>query len=150
LDINKLLSAGDNYTCNIDTIAKAQNGGGADCPTLVGAAAINPGTPGQGRHWGTYDNFQIGSDGYYHETDNPDRVAVSDYFVARSGIDGDHKPSTWWTSDRTAKLTVDTSFRDEYTGQVGINFNRKSWAARGLRNAKPHSELFVVADADVK
>jgi hypothetical protein len=149
LDIRKLLSAGDGYTCNIDTLAKAQNGGGADCPTLVGAAAINPGTPGQGPHWGTYDNFAIGSDGYYHETDNPARVAVSDYFVARSGIDGDHKVNMV-NIGPDGKLTVDTAFRDEYTGQVGINFNRKSWPHGDFGNAKPHSELFVVADADVK
>ncbi len=149
LDIRRLLSDGDTYTCNIDTVAKAQNGGGADCPTLVGAAAINPGTSGQGPHWGSYDNFRLGSDGYYHETDNPDRVAVSDYFVARSGIDGDHKVNMVDLGP-DGKLTVDTSFRDEYTGQVGINFNRKSWPHGDFGNAKPHSELFVVADADVK
>lgn len=148
LDIRKLLSDGDGYTCDIDTVAKAQNGGGADCPTLAGAAAINPGQTGQGPHWGAYDNFQVGSDGYYHETDNPDRVAVSDYFVARSGIDGDHKVNIVNVGP-DGRLTVDSSFRDEYTGQVGINFNRKSWPHGDFGNAKPHSELFVVADADV-
>ncbi|AHH99720.1 hypothetical protein [Kutzneria albida] len=149
LDISKLLAAGDNYTCTIDTKAKAENGGGGDCPTLAGAAAINPGKPGQGPHWGTYDNFQLGGDGFYHETDQPGRVAVSDYFVARSGLDGDHKV-TMVDLGKDGKLTVDTAFRDENSGQVGINFNRKSWPHGDFGNAKPHSELFVVADADVK
>jgi hypothetical protein len=149
LDISKLLADGADYTCDIDTLAKARNGGGGDCPTLAGAAAINPGQSGQGPHWGTYDNFQLGSDGFYHETDEPSRVAVSDYFVARSGIDGDHKINMVNVGP-DGELTVDTSFRDEYTGQVGINFNRKSWPHGDFGNAKPHSELFVVADDDLK
>ena len=149
LDISKLLADGTSYSCDITTLPQAQHGGGGDCPTLAGDTAINPGTPSGGPHWGTLDNFQLGSDGYYHETTQPTRLAASDYFVARTGIDGDHK--IWMVDiNPDGSLSVDTSFRDEFTGQPGINFNRTSWPHGNFGNAKPHSELFVVADSDVR
>jgi hypothetical protein len=149
LDIQKLLAAGDNYKGAIDTKLKAQQGGGDDLPTVVGAAPINPGTPGAGPHWGAYDNFVLGKDDFYHETDQPQHLAVSNYFVARSGLDGDHKVNLL-NLGQDGKISVDQNFRDEFTGQVGINFNRKSWPHGAFGNAKPHSELFVVADHDLK
>ncbi len=152
LDIQKLLAAGDkveNIQGRIDTKEKSQQGGGGDLPTVVGAAAINPGTPGGGPHWGAYDNFVLGDDGFYRETDKPQHLAVSNYFVARSGLDGDHKVNLLNLGE-DGKLAVDQHFRDEFTGQVGINFNRKTWPHGSFGNAKPHSELFVVADADLK
>jgi hypothetical protein len=149
LDIQKLLAAGDNYKGAIDTKLKAQQGGGDDLPTVVGAAPINPGTPGAGPHWGAYDNFVLGKDDFYHETDQPQHLAVSNYFVARSGLDGDHKVNLL-NLGQDGKISVDQNFRDEFTGQVGINFNRKSWPHGAFGNAKPHSELFVVADNDLK
>lgn len=149
LDISKLLAAGDDYQCTIDTLAKARKGGGQDCPTIAGAAGINSDKPGQGPHWGTYDHFTLGSDGYYHDTDKPGRLAVSDYFVARSGLDGDHKV-TLVDVGPDGSLKVDSDFRDEITGAVGVSFNRKEWPHGAFGNAKPHSELFVVADADLK
>jgi len=152
LDIQKLLAAGDkveNIKGRIDTKEKSQQGGGGDLPTVVGAAAINPGTPGGGPHWGAYDNFVLGDDGFYRETDKPQHLAVSNYFVARSGLDGDHKVNLLNLGE-DGKLAVDSNFRDEFTGQVGINFNRKTWPHGSFGNAKPHSELFVVADADLK
>ncbi|WP_326956085.1 hypothetical protein [Amycolatopsis sp. NBC_01286] len=152
LDIRKLLAAGDrieDIQGRVDTKAKAQQGGGGDLPTVVGAAPINPGTPGAGPHWGAYDNLALGSDGFYHETDTPQHLAVSNYFVARSGLDGDHKVNLLDIGP-DGKIAVDPGFRDEFTGQVGINFNRKSWPHGDFGNAKPHSELFVVADANVK
>ncbi|WP_410650125.1 hypothetical protein [Amycolatopsis sp. cmx-4-54] len=152
LDIQKLVAAGDkieNIEGRIDTKEKSQQGGGGDLPTVVGAAPINPGTPGGGPHWGAYDNFVLGDDGYYHETDKPQHLAVSNYFVARSGLDGDHKVNLLNLGE-DGKVAVDRNFRDEFTGQVGINFNRKTWPHGSFGNAKPHSELFVVADADLK
>ncbi|MEQ0564872.1 hypothetical protein ABJI51_37830 [Amycolatopsis sp. NEAU-NG30] len=152
LDIQKLVNAGDrieDIEGRIDTKAKAQQGGGGDLPTVVGAAPINPGTPGAGPHWGAYDNFVLGDDGFYHETTTPQHLAVSNYFVARSGLDGDHKVNLL-NLGPDGKVSVDQNFRDEFTGQVGINFNRKSWPHGAFGNAKPHSELFVVADADVR
>ncbi|MEC3979170.1 hypothetical protein [Amycolatopsis sp. H20-H5] len=149
LDIQKLLAAGDDYKGAIDTKEKAQQGGGDDLPTVVGAAPINPGTPGAGPHWGAYDNFVLGDDGFYHETKQPQHLAVSNYFVARSGLDGDHKVNLLNLGE-DGKISVDQNFRDEFTGQVGLNFNRKSWPHGDFGNAKPHSELFVVADSDLK
>ncbi|TWH19395.1 hypothetical protein [Prauserella rugosa] len=150
LDIQKLLASGDAPECSIDTRDESENGGAeADCPTVAGAAPINPGTPGAGPHWGAYDNFTQDSDGLYTETDTPERLAVSNYFVARSGLDGDHKV-TMLNLGENGDVSVDEEFRDEFTGQVGINFNRKSWPHGDFGNAKPHSELFVIADKDVK
>ncbi|WP_431917478.1 hypothetical protein [Amycolatopsis tucumanensis] len=151
LNIENLLAQGPDWAGpGIQTKEQARSG--ADngvLPTLAGAAPINPGTPGAGPHWGAYDNFELGEDGFYHEVTSPDRLAVSNYFVARSGLDGDHKVNIVKLSP-DGKATVDQDFRDEFTGQVGINFNRKSWPHGDFGNAKPHSELFVVADADVK
>jgi hypothetical protein len=152
LDIQKLVNAGDrieDIEGRVDTKAKAQQGGGGDLPAVVGAAPVNPGTPGAGPHWGAYDNWALGSDGFYHETTSPQHLAVSNYFVARSGLDGDHKVNLL-NLGPDGKIAVDQNFRDEFTGQVGINFNRKSWPHGDFGNAKPHSELFVVADADIK
>lgn len=150
LDISKLVGAGPNWAGpGIQTKQQAQNGGGGILPTVAGAAPINPGQPGAGPHWGAYDNLVKGADGLYHETDTPQRLAVSDYFVARSGLDGDHKVSML-NLGPDGKVSVDQDFKDEFTGQVGINFNRKSWPHGDFGNAKPHSELFVVADSDVK
>jgi hypothetical protein len=150
LNIQNLLNAGPNWAGpGIQTKEQAQNGGGGVLPAVAGAAAINPGTPGAGPHWGAYDNFVLGQDGFYHETDQPTRIAASNYFVARSGLDGDHKVNMLDLSP-DGKVAVDQSFRDEFTGQVGINFNRKSWPHGDFGNAKPHSELFVVADSDLK
>jgi hypothetical protein len=149
LDIQKLLAAGDDYQCDIDTVLKAQQGGGGDCPTVTGGAAINPGTPAGGPHWGSYDHFELGPDGYYHDTKQPSRIATSNYFVARSGLDGDHKVNMVNLSPN-GKVALDQTFRDEFTGQVGINFNRKSWPHGDFGNAKPHAILFVVADAELK
>ncbi|EWC61165.1 hypothetical protein UO65_3531 [Actinokineospora spheciospongiae] len=150
LDIQKLVAAGTDFKCRIDTAAEAQNGGAEDdCPTVAGAAPINPGQAAAGPHWGAYDNFTLGEDGYYHETTSPERIAVSNYFVARSGLDGDHKVNMLHLG-RDGKVSVDTNFKDEFSGQVGINFNRQAWPHGQFGNAKPHSEIFVVADADLK
>ncbi|MER6988663.1 selenium-binding family protein [Saccharopolyspora hirsuta] len=150
LDISKLVEAGTDYQCSIDTKQEAEHGGAeADCPTLAGATPINPGKPGAGPHWGAYDNFVLDDDGYYRETQQPQRLAVSNYFVARSGLDGDHKVNIVKLG-RDGKVAVDDTFRDEVTGEVGVNFNRKTWPHGQFGNAKPHSELFVVADEDLK
>jgi hypothetical protein len=74
---------------------------------------------------------------------------VSNYFVARSGVDGNHRVCLVNVS-RSGKLALDTSFRDEHEGTPCVNFNRTSWPHGDYGNAKPHSELFVVADADLR
>ena len=91
LDIQKLLRAGTDTTCSIDTLDEVVHGGAeADCPTLSDTYQVADYTTG-GPHWGAMDNFTIGKDGYYHETTDVRRIAFSDSFVARSGVDGDHR-----------------------------------------------------------
>jgi hypothetical protein len=150
LNIQQLLASGTNFKGKIDTGQKAENGGGDDLPTLAGFAPINPGVAAGGPHWGAYDNFQAGPDGLYHETSEPARLALSNYFVARTGNDGDHKVNLVDLDPATGQASLDKSFTDEFTHEVGINFNRKSWPHGDFGNAKPHSELFVVADPDVR
>ena len=77
------------------------------------------------------------------------RIATADYFVARTGLDGDHKVCMLKIG-RDGKLSLDRSFRDELTGQTCVSFNRKNWPHGAFGNAKPHSMLFVAADDDTK
>jgi len=150
LDISRLTGAGDRPNCDVNTKQKAESGnGGGDCPTLAGTAPINPDQPGQGPHFGAPDHFAVGPDGFYHETDQPGRLAVSNYFVARSGLDGDHKVNMLDLGPN-GQLKADQDFRDENTHQVGVDFNRKEWPHGPFGNAKPHNELFVVPDEDLK
>lgn len=149
LDISKLVAAGEHPDCEIKTRSDINHGGSGDCPSLLNALPINPGKPGAGPHWGALDNFELGRDGYYHETDQPARLATADYFVARTGLDGDHKVCMVNIND-DGKLSLDSSFKDENTGQPCISFNRKSWPHGAFGNAKPHSILFVVADDNLK
>jgi hypothetical protein len=150
LDIAKLVEAGDHVDCSIQTKSDINDGGsGKDCPKLVSALPINPGKPAAGPHWGALDNLVLGHDGYYHETGDPRRLATADYFVARTGLDGDHKVCIVDVNDH-GTLSLDTSFTDEHTGQPCISFNRKSWPHGAFGNAKPHSMLFVTADEDTR
>ncbi|HEX4358067.1 MAG TPA: hypothetical protein VH141_11120 [Pseudonocardia sp.] len=149
LDISKLVDAGDDYDCDIKTRDDAINGGsGSDCPDVRGQDTIGN-TPAGGPHWGALDNLVEGHDGYYHETDEPQRLATANYFVARTGLDGDHKVCMT-DIDHDGSLSLDTDFKDEITGQPCINFNRKDWPHGAFGYAKPHSMLFVVADEDLK
>ncbi|MBA3742340.1 hypothetical protein [Sporichthya sp.] len=149
LDIRKLLAAGTNTTCSIDTIQEVSKGGAEkDCPTLTDSFLVQDNTSG-GPHWGTPDNFTIGKDGYYHETTNVTRLAFSNYFVARTNNDGNHQLCILNIS-KQGKLSLDDTFIDENTGASCVNFNRTSWPHGDYGDAKPHSMLFVVADEDVR
>jgi hypothetical protein len=149
LDIRKLLAAGKNPQCSIDTIEEVSQGGNEpDCPALVGVVpirdSVSPGV-GVGPHWGALDNFTLGRDGLYHEATDTRRIVVSDYFVARSGIDGDHRICMLDVA-RSGALSLDQSFRDEVTGQPCINFNRQNWPHGSVGFARPHGVVFVVPD----
>jgi hypothetical protein len=149
LDIQELLAAGNNVQCSIDTLAEVQGGGSEpDCPALVDVVVFDDTTSG-GPHWGAMDNFVLGDDGFYHETTDVRRISVANYFVARTGIDGNHKVYMV-DVDANGNLAVDTSFVDENDGTPGVDFDRTSWPHGDFGNAKPHSQLFVVADADVR
>ncbi|MEU7818917.1 hypothetical protein [Pseudonocardia sp. NPDC049154] len=150
LDIEKLVEAGDKATCSIDTTDEIAAGGAeSDCPTLKGHQVINPGKAAGGPHWGALDNLELGDDGFYHETDQPKRLATTNYFVARTGTDGDHKVCLVDIA-KDGELKLDEDFKDENTGDTCISFNRESWPHGSFGNAKPHSMLFVANDADIK
>jgi hypothetical protein len=145
LDIQKLLAAGTNPQCSIDKIAEVYDGGAEpDCPALVDALALPDGTSG-GPHWGTLDNFVPSTKGTWRETADVRRVAVSNYFVARSAVDGNHKVCI--VNVDHGKLNIDRSFRDEHEGTPCIDFNRSVWPHGKTGDAKPHSELFIVPGA---
>ena len=148
LDIQKLLAAGSGTRCSINTIGEVYDGGAeADCPTVVSVLPI-PDTTSGGPHWGTLDNFQRNGDGTWSETSDVRRIAVSNYFVARSAVDGDHKVCMIDVS--SGKLTLDTKFRDEDEGTPCVDFNRTVWPHGRTGNAKPHSELFIVPNAKLR
>src|SRR3954453_19598073 len=144
LDIRKLLSAGTATTCSIDNIREVYNGGfESDCPSVSSVLPVPDGTSG-GPHWGALDNFTQSGDGTFVETQQPGRVAYSDYFVARTGVDGNHKVCLA-TLSSDGKLTEDRSFIDENEGTPCVNFDRTTWPQGNTGNAKPHSEMFVVS-----
>jgi hypothetical protein len=108
----------------------------ADCPFLISALPVDDITSG-GPHWGALDNHTIDQNGV------PWRLTFSNYFVSRTGVDGDHRFYNV-TVAPDGKLSYDDSFRDEKTGSLGVNFNRRDWP--GSPDAgfyKPHSELWV-------
>lgn len=148
LDIQRLLAAGNNPSCSITTLDEVHHGGAEpDCPALVDVLVFQDSSSG-GPHWGALDNFTLGPDGFYQETTDVRRISVADYFVARAGIDGNHRVYLVDVSP-TGQLSFDPSFVDQNDGTPGVNFNRTSWPHGDFGNAKPHSQLFVVADADL-
>jgi hypothetical protein len=148
LDIRKLVAAGKNVTCTIDTLAEvAQGGAEKDCPKLLDSYKVNDNTNG-GPHWGAMDNFRMGSDGYYHEISNIKRIAFSDSFVSRADADGNHQVCI--LDIQGDKFVRDDRFVDENTGTPCVQFNRISWPHGDFGDAKPHVILFVVPDADLR
>jgi hypothetical protein len=148
LDIQALLAAGDSPECNIDTIFEVAEGGEeSDCPALVDVLEVTDTTSG-GPHWGSLDNYAANGDGTYSETTDVDRIAYSNYFVARTGIDGNHRVCIADVEDGV--MTVDEDFRDEARGGTCVDFNRLAWPHGETGNAKPHSMIFAVAGGDVR
>jgi hypothetical protein len=108
----------------------------ADCPKLVSTLVVHDPTTG-GPHWGALDNHSIDQNG------TPWRLVFSDYFVSRTGVDGDHRLFTVDVSPK-GKLSYDKDFRDEKSNALGVNFNRRNWP--GSPDAgfyKPHSMVWV-------
>ncbi|MDQ1465189.1 MAG: hypothetical protein QOC73_2130, partial [Actinomycetota bacterium] len=91
----------------------------ADCPRLISHVVVHDPTTG-GPHWGALDNQSIDQNGL------PWRLAFSDYFVSRTGVDGDHRLFTVNVGPK-GKLSYDQTYRDEKTGALGVNFNRRDW-----------------------
>ncbi|WP_433872562.1 hypothetical protein [Saccharopolyspora sp. CA-218241] len=156
LDIRKLMAAGDRTQCRIDEIEEVTDGGAEwDCPALVDVQQIKGGVGGEkgrvgvGPHWGAMDNFRLGLDGRYVETSQVRRIATSNYFVAQTGIDGDHKVcmtdfSPW------RGLDLDEDFRDEVEGTPCVDFDRERWPHGDFGSAQPHGVLFAVPEKDLR
>lgn len=149
LDIRKLLAAGNDPQCQIDTLAEVEQGGEEpDCPALVSVLPIkdelSPGV-GVGPHWGAMDNFRRIGIGWYVETKRIRRIATANYFLAAVGLDGDHRVCMIDVS-RRGELSLDRQFRDEHTGETCVNFNRTEWPHGPEGFARPHGVLFTVSD----
>jgi hypothetical protein len=108
----------------------------ADCPTLIDTLPVKDVTSG-GPHWASLDNHSYNPDG------SPTRLTFSNYFVSRTGVDGDHR-FYLVNIAKDGKLSYDEDFRDEKTGALGVNFNRRDWP--GTKDGgfyKPHSMVWV-------
>lgn len=137
---NLIASAADGeIECNIDTVREIGLGAGdeSDCPTLASVLLVDDASSG-GPHWGALDNFTSTDSGA------PTRLLFSNYFVARTGYDGNHRMYMVNVDPETGALSYDNEFRDENTGALGVDFNRRDWP--GVPEGgfyKPHSMLFV-------
>jgi hypothetical protein len=147
LDVTRLLEAGSGYSCNINNIRAVMDPsqGGADCPTVAGIVPVNDATTG-GPHWGSFDNFSLTTVKINGFTDTHalTRLAFANYFVARTGVDGNHKLCMVNVNPVTGDLSYDNAFIDEKEGTPCVNFNRHSWPGGATTGYyKPHSMLFV-------
>ena len=153
VDVTRLLEAGDGYNCNVNNIRAVMDpsAGGADCPTVAGIVPVNDTTTG-GPHWGTFDNFTLGTVTIkdpqtgkpFVDTHALTRAAFANYFVSRTGVDGNHKLCLINVNPVTGDLSYDNSFIDEKEGTPCVQFNRHSWPGGATTGYyKPHSMLFV-------
>jgi hypothetical protein len=147
VDVTRLLEAGSGYNCNINNIRAVMDPsqGGADCPTVAGIVPVNDTTTG-GPHWGSFDNFSLTTVTINGFTDTHalTRLAFANYFVARTGVDGNHKLCMVNVNPVTGDLSYDNAFIDEKEGTPCVNFNRHSWPGGATTGYyKPHSMLFV-------
>jgi hypothetical protein len=73
------------------------------------------------------------------------RIAVANYTVDAPTYrrDGDHRVHLLRLDTEQGQLRVDTSFRDETTDEVGIDFNRARWPHGATGPARPRGLLFV-------
>jgi hypothetical protein len=123
-----------------------------DCPTLLDVLIVHDPTTG-GPHWASLDDHSTNADGY------PTRGTFDDYFVARTGVDGDHRLYVFDISP-TGHMTYDQDFRDEQVGSLGVDFNRRDWIPNNGQNGdngyawpdggfyKPHAMVWVCPPND--
>jgi hypothetical protein len=149
LDIQKLLSAGHQASCDIDTQAEVVGGGAEpDCPTLSSVAPIRDETSG-GPQAAVMDTFHLGADRLYRENDQVSRIAVADYWTAFTNHDGNHTVCMF-TVSHGGQLTLDPTFKDEVLGTPCVDFKRAIWPHGPTGEARPHGLLFIVADKDLR
>ncbi|HVL89969.1 MAG TPA: hypothetical protein VM841_07025 [Actinomycetota bacterium] len=126
--------------CTIDTAAEVVAGGSEpSCPSVAGVVELADATTG-GPHWGAIDNFSLSS--APGRLTSVTRIAVSNYFVGRSGLDGNHGLCMVDVA-AGGSLSIDGGFRDEHTGDACVSFDRPIWPHGTYGRAKPHSMLFV-------
>lgn len=123
-----------------------------DCPTLLDVLIVHDPTTG-GPHWASLDDHTLDKYGY------PSRLAFANYFVARTGVDGDHREYVVDISP-TGHMTYDQAFRDEQNGSLGVDFNRRDWIPNNGLNGdngyawpdggfyKPHAMVWVCPPGD--
>ena len=71
-------------------------------------------------------------------------MAFANYFVSRTGVDGNHKLCLITVNPVTGDLSYDNAFIDEKEGTPCVQFNRHSWPGGATTGYyKPHSMLFV-------
>ena len=145
INIEKLVESSKDgqVDCSIDSGREIGQGRGdeADCPTLAGVITVDDNTSG-GPHWGALDNFN------YTPSGAPTRMMFCDYFVARTGYDGNHRCYMLNVDPASGALSYDKAFRDEWNGALGIDFNRSDWPGNeGGGFYKPHSMVFVTPEA---
>jgi len=142
LDISKLIASAvhGHVDCSIDTLEEIERGQGdeADCPRLVSVLRVDD-TSNGGPHWGAIDNHSL------TPTGAPTRLVFSDSFVARTGVDGNHRMYMVDVDPATGALSYDQSFRDEETGTAaGVDFNRRNWPNHPDAGFyKPHAMVWV-------
>jgi hypothetical protein len=154
INITKLLEAGTHYQCDLSNNIRALADptlGGKDCPTVAGVQQINDPTSG-GPHWAEYDNFSLAkvkikdpkTGKSFVDTQAPTRIAEANYFVARTGVDGNHSVCIINMDPVSGKLSLDTDFIDETQGTPCVQFNRRDWPDPNIKGFyKPHAMLFV-------
>jgi hypothetical protein len=148
INIEKLVKSAEDgqVDCSIDSGRELGQGVGdeADCPTLAGVITVDDNTSG-GPHWAALDNFN------FTPENAPTRMMFCDYFVARTGYDGNHRCYMLNVDPSSGALTYDRAFRDENTGALGVDFNRSDWPGHPDGGFyKPHSMVFVTPEAVAK
>jgi hypothetical protein len=153
INVTRLLEAGDSYNCNINNIRAVMDpsAGGPDCPTVAGILPVNDTTTG-GPHWGAMDNMSLATitikdpqtGRNFVDTHAVTRMAWANYFVSRTGVDGNHKLCVGLMNPYTGDLSYDNSFIDEKEGTPCVQFNRHSWPGGATSGYyKPHSMVFI-------
>jgi len=155
LDVKPMLDARGPVRCGpptvhngpdgITTRFEPHNNHASDCPRQVSQVVVNSplndSTHG-GPHMVVFDEDEryVAFDNYF--------VDLTSFGFTGTGSGGDHKIFMARFNNRTGYLSLDTRFRDELTGEVGVAFNRPTtyaWpGARGKAGSgKPHAMIFV-------
>lgn len=156
LDIRPLLAKGtepidcgppsvtNDINTGFTTGTSGRNNEAADCP--VEASILNVDSP--------LNDATHGGPHFVVLDKNQKRFAFDNYFVdlnnfglPGTGSGGDLKIFMAVTKKGNGKSAIDSTFRDELTGEIGVNFNRPTsyaWPNRGATGtAKPHAMIFV-------